>query len=93
MISAEDPVWVANQLDLPYAYVVYDHARAENVRVIREWLRERGVLLAGRYAEWEYFNSDHAFVAGRNAAERAAASCSPPARVSAPLELAARARG
>ena len=28
-------------------------------------------LLAGRYSEWEYYNSDHAFVAGRKAAEAA----------------------
>jgi hypothetical protein len=27
-------------------------------------------VLAGRYAEWEYYNSDHAFVAGKKAAEQ-----------------------
>jgi UDP-galactopyranose mutase len=25
--------------------------------------------LAGRYSEWEYYNSDHAFLAGKKAAE------------------------
>ena len=25
-------------------------------------------ILAGRYSEWEYYNSDHAFLAGRQAA-------------------------
>ena len=30
-------------------------------------------MLAGRYAEWEYYNSDHAFVAGKKAAEQVAA--------------------
>jgi len=29
-------------------------------------------VLAGRYAEWEYYNSDHAFVAGKKAAEQVA---------------------
>ncbi len=72
LIRAEDPVWVANQLDLPYAYVVYDHARAANVERIRRWLGERDVVLAGRYSEWAYYNSDHAFLAGRRAAEEAA---------------------
>jgi UDP-galactopyranose mutase len=47
---------------------VYDHHRADNVRVIREWLAARDIVLAGRYSEWEYYNSDHAFIAGRNAA-------------------------
>jgi UDP-galactopyranose mutase len=50
------------------AYVVYDHARGDNVALIRDWLAEHDVILAGRYAEWEYYNSDHAFIAGRNAA-------------------------
>jgi UDP-galactopyranose mutase len=72
IFAPEDPVWAANQLDLPYAYVVYDHARAEHVDAIREWLAERDILLAGRYSEWEYYNSDHAFLAGKRAAERAA---------------------
>jgi len=69
MIRADDPVWCANQVDMPYAYVVYDHARAENVAHIRRWLAERNIVLAGRYSEWEYYNSDHAFIAGKRAAE------------------------
>jgi len=71
IIRADDPVIAANQIDLPCAYVVYDQARAQNVKLIREWLSGFGIILAGRYAEWEYYNSDHAFVAGRNAAGEA----------------------
>jgi protoporphyrinogen oxidase len=82
IISAEDPIWAANQVDMPHAYVIYDHARAANVKLIREWLAERDIILAGRYSEWEYYNSDHAFLAGKRAvdtvlelqAERAAAA-------------------
>jgi protoporphyrinogen oxidase len=71
MIREDDPIWTANQVDLPYAYVVYDHARAENVATIRSWLAHHDVVLAGRYSEWEYYNSDHAFVSGRRAAKQA----------------------
>ncbi len=67
----DDPVWASAQCDLPYAYVVYDHRRRENVETIRGWLDTQGVLLAGRYSEWEYYNSDHAFLAGKKAAEKA----------------------
>lgn len=67
----DDAVRLALQVDLPHAYVVYDHARLENVKVIRDWLAERDILLAGRYSEWEYYNSDHAFLAGKKAAEKA----------------------
>jgi UDP-galactopyranose mutase len=65
----DDPVWAAVQCDLPHAYVVYDHARPKNVAIIRQWLAEHDILLAGRYSEWEYYNSDHAFLAGKKAAD------------------------
>jgi UDP-galactopyranose mutase len=67
--TPEDPIRAAHQVDLPVAYVVYDHDRAENVKLIREWLSAQDIVMAGRYAEWEYYNSDHAFIAGRKAAE------------------------
>jgi UDP-galactopyranose mutase len=70
MFTADDPIWAANQVDMPVAYVVYDHDRARNVTLIREWLSANDIVLAGRYAEWEYYNSDHAFVAGKKAAEQ-----------------------
>ena len=66
----EDPIWAANEVDMPIAYVVYDHDRARNVNIIRDWLATQDIVLAGRYAEWEYYNSDHAFVAGKKAAEQ-----------------------
>ena len=69
MLGEDDVVEVANIVDMPYAYVIYDHARADNVARIRAWLASRGVVLAGRYSEWEYYNSDHAFIAGKRAAE------------------------
>jgi UDP-galactopyranose mutase len=70
IFTPDDPVWVAHQVDMPIAYVVYDHDRAANVQRIRDWLLEQDIVLAGRYAEWEYYNSDHAFIAGRNAVEQ-----------------------
>jgi len=70
IFGPEDPVWTGLQVDLPYAYVVYDHGRGAAVARIREWLEERDIFLAGRYSEWEYYNSDHAFLAGKKAADR-----------------------
>jgi protoporphyrinogen oxidase/glycosyltransferase involved in cell wall biosynthesis len=68
MLDPSDRVLVANQVDLPYAYVVYDHQRQRNVDLIRAWLDRHDIVLAGRYSEWEYYNSDHAFLAGKKAA-------------------------
>lgn len=70
MIAADDPIWAANQVDMPYAYVVYDHERKARVDAIRAWLATHDIILAGRYAEWEYYNSDHAFIAGKKAADK-----------------------
>ncbi|WP_229258370.1 NAD(P)-binding protein [Duganella rivi] len=69
-IRADDQVVTSNQVDMPYAYVVYDHARAHNVATVRAWMEQHDIELAGRYSEWEYYNSDHAFLAGKKAAER-----------------------
>jgi protoporphyrinogen oxidase/glycosyltransferase involved in cell wall biosynthesis len=69
MLRDDDQLLTANIVDMPYAYVVYDHARAANVALIRAWLARYDIVLAGRYSEWEYYNSDHAFLAGKKAAE------------------------
>jgi UDP-galactopyranose mutase len=69
LLRDDDPLWVAEEVDVPYAYVIPDHSRRERVALIREWLAKHGILLAGRYSEWEYYDSHHAFLAGRHAAE------------------------
>jgi UDP-galactopyranose mutase len=89
IFTEEDRVIARNMIDMPYAYVVYDHARAENVEIIRQWLRSRDIELAGRYAEWEYYNSDHAFIAGKNAAERVETALSAKLRSGSAREVGA----
>jgi UDP-galactopyranose mutase len=71
LLDPSDAMLTTNQIDMPYAYVVYDHGRAERVARIRNWLANFDIILAGRYSEWEYYNSDHAFIAGKKAAESA----------------------
>ncbi|MDQ2670432.1 MAG: FAD-dependent oxidoreductase, partial [Gemmatimonadota bacterium] len=50
MFTADDPIWAANQVDMPVAYVVYDHGRAANVERIRQWMAGQDIVLAGRYS-------------------------------------------
>jgi protoporphyrinogen oxidase/glycosyltransferase involved in cell wall biosynthesis len=69
IIRPDDVILTANEVDMPYAYVIYDHARKANVDLIRQWLLTQDIHLSGRYSEWEYYNSDHAFLAGKRAAE------------------------
>lgn len=68
-IKADDKILTASEVDMPYAYVIYDHARAAHVETIRSWLLDSDIILSGRYSEWQYYNSDHAFLAGKKAAE------------------------
>jgi len=69
LMREDDTVITANLVDMPYAYVIYDHARSQNVATVKNWLADYDIVLFGRYSEWEYYNSDHAFVAGKRAAE------------------------
>jgi protoporphyrinogen oxidase/glycosyltransferase involved in cell wall biosynthesis len=69
MILDDDRILAANQVDLPYAYVLYDHQRARNVETCKAWLKQFDITLVGRYSEWEYYNSDHALLAGKRGAE------------------------
>ena len=69
MLRPDDRIITANIVDMPYAYVVYDHARAANVALVKAWLSRYDIVLSGRYSEWEYYNSDHAFIAGKKAAQ------------------------
>lgn len=41
-----------------FAYVVYDLAYLENIRVIREYFQARGITLVGRFSQFEYLNMD-----------------------------------
>lgn len=41
-----------------YAYVIDDLARADNLKSIRQDLDRLGILICGRFAEFEYLNMD-----------------------------------
>jgi UDP-galactopyranose mutase len=70
LLRDDDEILCLNQVDIPYAYVVQDHARPEAVATIRAWLETQDIYLCGRYAEWEYYNSDNAIASGRAVATR-----------------------
>ncbi len=42
----------------PFAYVVYDLAYQKNIATVREFCRSQGILLVGRFAQFEYLNMD-----------------------------------
>jgi protoporphyrinogen oxidase len=55
------------------AYVVFDHPRRGAVALLRAFLKERGVQLAGRWAEWKYSAMEDAILDGMRAARNLSA--------------------
>lgn len=51
-----------------YAYVIYDLDHKENMEHIREYFKEQGVVLNGRFGNFEYWNMDRVI---RESKERA----------------------
>ncbi len=70
LVLPDDDVRVAQRQSIRYANVLFDLARAENLRVVQDWLAEHGVVPAGRYGEWAYLWTDDSIVSGWAAAER-----------------------
>lgn len=54
------------------AYVVFDRHRPHAVAALRDHLRQDGVLLAGRWAEWKYSTMEDALWDGASVARRVA---------------------
>ena len=66
----EKAIQVRRVTVLDPAYVVFDHPRREAVAALRRWLREQGVMLAGRWAEWKYSAMEDAVLDGMQAARK-----------------------
>jgi protoporphyrinogen oxidase len=69
ILRSRDEVLSAHTQEIPYANVVFDHRRSTALALILPWVREQGICLAGRYAEWAYYWTDDATRAGWSAAE------------------------
>ena len=58
------------------AYVIHDRARPRRIRQVHDAMRRRGVIPAGRFGEWHFFNMDHSIDSGQRAAREAVDSTS-----------------
>ncbi|RZS96970.1 protoporphyrinogen/coproporphyrinogen oxidase [Cecembia calidifontis] len=52
----------------PFAQVIFDHERKENVDLIHAFLKENNIYCGGRFANWDYSWSDESFLSGEKAA-------------------------
>ncbi len=72
ILRVEDRIELVHTQEILPAYVIYDLEHSTNVEVIRSWLAEHGIVLAGRFGEWQYLNMDHAMKSGTEAARAVA---------------------
>ena len=53
-----------------YGYVVYDLNYKKNMEIIKDYFASLGIELLGRFAEFEYINSDEAITKSMKLAEK-----------------------
>ncbi len=72
ILFTSDQITVEDQIDIPYAYVVFDFNRAPSLRTIHGWMESVGLYPCGRFGEWGYHWSFEAIESGRTVAARVA---------------------
>jgi len=70
VLRADDPILLKRCYRLSPGYVVYDAPRARSVEVIGDYFSEKGIVPAGRFGEWRFFNMDHTIMSGLQAAAK-----------------------
>jgi protoporphyrinogen oxidase len=59
---------------IPYGNVVFDLGMEERRDRVQAWVRDAGIVTAGRFGEWDYLWSNQSFMSGKRAAEQVAAA-------------------
>jgi protoporphyrinogen oxidase len=70
ILKLSDDIITAHIIHIPYAYVVYDQFRKENLPAILRFLRNEGIYSIGRYGAWEYSTMEGAILQGKWVAEK-----------------------
>ena len=74
VLRESDRIVVEDQINIPYAYVVFDFDREASLRTIHTWMEGVGLFPCGRFGEWGYHWSFEAIESGRRVAARVAES-------------------
>jgi protoporphyrinogen oxidase len=53
-----------------YAYVIYDKNYYRNITIVKDYLKKKGIILCGRFAEFEYLNMDACVERGKSLARK-----------------------
>ena len=69
-VKAEEEVLAFSAKRFPFAYVIYDLRHKEHMTVIREYFGREGVILNGRFGNFEYWNMDRVIAEIKKLAEK-----------------------
>lgn len=69
-IDGESDVNFTDLKRFDYAYVIYDLEHKENTTVLRDYFKQQGIELNGRFGSFEYLNMDAIIRQSKNLAER-----------------------
>lgn len=70
ILDPADRIVLEDQIDIPYAYVVYDFSRTPSLKTVHEWMESVGLYPCGRFGEWGYHWSFEAIESGRRVARK-----------------------
>lgn len=68
-LATRDEIVLLHHKKLPFGNVVFDTGMEERRDLVLAWVRAQGILLAGRFGEWDYLWSNQSFMSGRAAAD------------------------
>src|SRR6185369_5881990 len=74
ILRSSDQIVVEDQINIPYAYVVYDFNREPSLRTIHGWMESVDIYPCGRFGEWGYHWSFEAIESGKRVAEKVVGS-------------------
>jgi protoporphyrinogen oxidase len=69
LVKDDDEVFFMHHKHLAWGNVVFDLGMEERRELVINWLKQVGIISAGRFGVWDYLWSNQAFMSGRNAAE------------------------
>lgn len=70
ILTRDDRVDVADIVDIPSAYVVYDRHRQKVLPEAHSYLESLGIYSTGRYGAWVYGSMEDAILQGKGVAEK-----------------------
>lgn len=70
IVNNDHQILFANHFNIPYANVLFDHHRKDNLRIVNKYLDGLGILRCGRYGEWKYFWTDTSLLSGLESVDK-----------------------